>query len=210
MLQSCPAPTGTWGRVCEDLCKFNAAGFCSRTKPTVLVFHLFFPYTERVGHEETKAGKRFFFFFSPAVSDVSVNCSGYHTRSTSRLWLVDPRDVCVCVRACVRACVCVRVGETQREGGDASIRRYFKETFSCLDLALNRALWHHPHCRSRRGRGKKGGEGRGRKNSGGQTFEGKMIRKRECGDPRRNTLTPTAHRPLIPLGWQKDLLNVLL
>lgn len=175
-------------------------------------FFIFFSLIQsESGMRRRRQESAFFFFQSSCIRCVrKLQRVSHQVNQQAVKWLVDPRDVCVCVRACVRACVCVRVGETQREGGDASIRRYFKETFSCLDLALNRALWHHPHCRSRRGRGKKGGEGRGRKNSGGQTFEGKMIRKRECGDPRRNTLTPTAHRPLIPLGWQKDLLNVLL
>lgn len=60
---SLPASTGTGGRAGEDPCKFNAAAFCSRTKPTVLVFISVSPYeASRACRSRGQVGRRFFLF----------------------------------------------------------------------------------------------------------------------------------------------------
>lgn len=58
---------------CEEPCKFNAAGFCGRTQPTVLGFHLFIVSSKWSMRRWRKSKKT---LSLPAVLDLSVNRTG--------------------------------------------------------------------------------------------------------------------------------------
>lgn len=135
-----------------------------------------------------------FFFFSPAVSDVSVNCSGYHTRSTSRLWndlLIPGMCVCACVPACVRVCVC-------------ALGRHREREVMPLSAGISRKpfhvwTWHWtgpcgitPIAEAAEGEEKRGGKAEAGKTAGARLLKEKWSGKESAGT-RGGTPSPRPH-----------------
>lgn len=126
-----------WGKVCEDLCKFNAAGFCRRTNPPVLVFIFSLHEASRACWHKGQIGKHFY----SAVLDLSENYTD-----------ITPGEPADCEITCWSQACASKTGR----GNDTCICRYRHRYLFMSGLAQQ----HHPMPEPHASAEKKGNQGR--------------------------------------------------
>lgn len=134
----------------------------------------------------------FFFFQSSCIRCVrKLQRVSHQVNQQAVKWLVDPRDVCVCVRACVRVCVC-------------ALGRHREREVMPLSAGISRKpfhvwTWHWtgpcgitPIAEAAEGEEKRGGKAEAGKTAGARLLKEKWSGKESAGT-RGGTPSPRPH-----------------